>query len=219
MKKLILPLLLLVAFGMLAAVESAPSNVVGYVKYPCYTGTNIVAYPMGDDMSAEAALTPYLANMEAIGMWYGNYQSWLSITYDVEFGEWSGTLPLDNSGIMSLGTTGNFDFYSLGSPQDDITFTLYPGSNFVYVPLNRSDLNTAEELATEVGSTSSVSWYVNQYHSWGSLTYDVEFGEWSGTQPTSIGDPLVLYRDLGSPVAVWPVRGSASPSIQSNSKL
>jgi len=32
MKKLILPLLLLVAFGMLAAVESNPSDVVGYFK-------------------------------------------------------------------------------------------------------------------------------------------------------------------------------------------
>ena len=55
MKKLILPLLLLVAFGMLAAVESDPSAIVGYVKYPCVAGYNTIALAMeqGYTMASE----------------------------------------------------------------------------------------------------------------------------------------------------------------------
>jgi len=47
MKKFILPLLLLLAVGMLVAVESAPSAVVGYVKYSCVPGGNtMIALPL-----------------------------------------------------------------------------------------------------------------------------------------------------------------------------
>lgn len=47
MKKFILPLLFLLAVGMLVAVESDPSAVVGYVKYPCVAGGNtLIALPM-----------------------------------------------------------------------------------------------------------------------------------------------------------------------------
>lgn len=49
MKKFILPLLLLLAIGMLAAVESDPSAVVGYVKYQCLSGDNVIAVPMQSD--------------------------------------------------------------------------------------------------------------------------------------------------------------------------
>jgi len=46
MKKFILPLLLILTVGMLAAVESEPSAIVGYVKYDCVVGNNFIAMPM-----------------------------------------------------------------------------------------------------------------------------------------------------------------------------
>ena len=51
MKKILLPLLLILAVGMLAAVESEPSEVVGYVKYDCLVGLNLVAMPMDDGLT------------------------------------------------------------------------------------------------------------------------------------------------------------------------
>jgi hypothetical protein len=217
MKKLILPLLLLVAFGMLAAVESDPSNVVGYVKYPCYTGISYVAYPMGNDVTAEAAATPYLPNVSAIAKWSNSGQSWSSITYDAEFMEWSGSMPLDNSGCMTFTAESNFDYYSLGAPLNTVTWDIYAGLNRIYVPLNRSDLGTAEELADEVGGIESVAWYTNSTHSWASITYDAEFMEWSGTKAVSIGDPLTLASTSGT-MHTWPARSGNTNYGVSKSK-
>ena len=214
MKKLILPLLLLVAFGMLAAVESNPSEVVGYVKYPCYTGNNTVAYPMGTSTTAEGTVTPYVANFGSIAMWSNAGQSWSSITYDTEFAEWSGTLPINNAGCMTFNTSANFDFYSLGTPSAIITFAIYAGNNRIYVPLNRADLTTAEALANEMGNIGSVAWYTNSTHSWASITYDPEFMEWSGTHPISIGDPLTLNSSAST---TWPTRSASG--FNSTSKL
>jgi len=83
MKKLILPLLLLVAFGMLAAVESDPSNVVGYVKYPCVFGDNFVAMPMVDGATivSEFAL-PYNGSddINTVQLWDPVGQGWAACT-------------------------------------------------------------------------------------------------------------------------------------------
>ncbi|PKN72374.1 MAG: hypothetical protein CVU50_07310 [Candidatus Cloacimonetes bacterium HGW-Cloacimonetes-3] len=46
MKRLILPLVLLIAIGMLAAAEPDPSAVVGYAKYQCGAANNMSALPV-----------------------------------------------------------------------------------------------------------------------------------------------------------------------------
>lgn len=104
MKKLVLPLLLLVAFGMLAAVESDPSNVVGYVKYPSYTGLNLVGYPMGTDTIAEDAIAPYMPNVSSIAIWQANLvpQGFNAINYDPDFGEWDGTHSITIGDCLNL---------------------------------------------------------------------------------------------------------------------
>jgi len=78
MKKLILPLLLLVAFGMLAAVESDPSEIVGYVKYPCVTGWNFNALPMdqGYTVISEVAGDYPAGNFTAVNYFDSALQSW-----------------------------------------------------------------------------------------------------------------------------------------------
>jgi hypothetical protein len=59
MKRFILPLMILLFVGSLLAVESAPSEVVGYVKYDCVAGLNLVALPMsqGYTLSSEVGDT------------------------------------------------------------------------------------------------------------------------------------------------------------------
>lgn len=86
MKKLILPLLLLVAFGMLAAVESDPSNIVGYVKYPCAAGFNTaIALPMEQAYTLASEIgDEYLAT--SMGYWDPSFGFW----YMIDQNPWGG---------------------------------------------------------------------------------------------------------------------------------
>ncbi len=93
MKKLLLPLLLILAIGMLAAVESVPSNVVGYVRYDMVVGNNMVAIPMtcpwtwaGEDLGAsfggnvdqvfywDQAAQAFLGAVDLGFMWDNNFE-------------------------------------------------------------------------------------------------------------------------------------------------
>ncbi len=93
MKKLILPLLLLVAFGMLAAVESDPSDVVGYFKKVVADGgVQGIALPFDyPDLGINAVMTgtTYLDNDAMYNMNTG-----FSAQYYGGFG-WDGDLAVD----------------------------------------------------------------------------------------------------------------------------
>lgn len=93
MKKLILPLLLLVAFGMLAAVTSDASDVVGYFKKVVADGeVQGIALPFDyADLGVNAVLTgtTYLDNDAMY-----NINSALSCQYYVGFG-WDGDLAVN----------------------------------------------------------------------------------------------------------------------------
>lgn len=100
MKKLLLPLLLLVAFGMLAAVESDPSEVVGYVKYDCIAGLNHIALPMdqGYTMAGEFA-DEYAGNIDAFSYWDAATQSWMTAFY---LGYWEGDFEVNIGSAMQV---------------------------------------------------------------------------------------------------------------------
>ena len=77
MKKFILPLLLLLAIGMLSAVESPASAVVGYVKYDCVTGNNFVAMPMNDGLTLTSEVGAlYGEDINSILIWSPIAQGW-----------------------------------------------------------------------------------------------------------------------------------------------
>jgi len=203
MKKLILPLLLLVAFGMLAAVESNASAVVGYVKYPCYAGYNFVAVPMGDATTAEALGDLYTPTVSAVSKWNAASQSWESVIYDADFDEWFGTIPVNVGDVVVMLSSGTYDFYSLGTPINTQTYSLSNGFNHLAVPLNRSDIVSAEGLGASIGNISYVSVWSNQNQSWESVIYDADFDEWFGTIPLTIGSVAVPYSNAAT---VWPTR-------------
>lgn len=107
MKKLIFPLLLMLAIGMLAAVESDPSNVVGYVKYPMVVGYNAAALPMDQGLTntTEIGLI-FEDDVNTIMVWNQDAQGWdAAVNYyggfwDPEFDVQIGTplyLTVDNA--------------------------------------------------------------------------------------------------------------------------
>jgi hypothetical protein len=89
MKKLILPLLLLVAFGMLAAVESDPSAIVGYVKYPCVAGYNTIALAMEQGYTMASEVGDAIP-ATTVGTWDPAAEIWIKIDA-FPWGGWDGT--------------------------------------------------------------------------------------------------------------------------------
>jgi len=201
MKKILLPLLLILAVGMLAAVESEPSEVVGYVKYDCYTGFSYVAIPMGSAGNAEDLVASNMPSISAIYKFIPTLQGWTSIVYDPEFEEWIGSMPVVPGDVLLLKCTANTTFYSIGSLPNNYTYNITNGYNYITVPVNRGNISAAEQIGNEIGDIRSIFRWLNNSQGWESIVYDSEFMEWIGTIPVSIGDVLLLN---SSGTAIWP---------------
>jgi hypothetical protein len=203
MKKLILPLLLLVAFGMLAAVESDPSEVVGYVKYPCVTGLNHIALPMDQSLAwASDWAANYPGMMDAMSYWDNASQSWVSA---VDLGYWEGDFAVAPGSIMMISALSAFDGYSIGGlPATNASYTMVAGLNDIMVPLNRSDIAWAGTAGDEIGVLDAMSYWDAATQSWVSAVY---LGYWEGDFAVTIGDPMQVNALSGT---TWPVRSAST---------
>lgn len=211
MKKLILPLLLLVAFGMLAAVESAPSEVVGYVKYPCVTGLNLVALPMdqGYAMVSEFA-DDYMGNFDTLNYWDNTVQGWVA-AFDI--GYWEGDFPISEGSVIYLNALSNVDVYSIGDmPATNASYSLVSGLNTMMVPLNYGAMTMASDVATAIGTLDTMNYWDNAVQGW-VAAFDI--GYWEGDFPVSIGFPMYV-NSLSA--TTWPVRASSNPVFGSRGK-
>jgi len=169
MKKLILPLLLLVAFGMLAAVESDPSDVVGYVKYTLYAGDNAIATPMDQGYTNASGVGNAIPGCTSVKYFDGATQQWVAANKapfppfpwgPVDFAIAEGD-PL----LISTPTAG--DFYSIGDLPDPLaTYTLYAGDNFIMVPLDQSNLNLASLVGNNIPGCTSVKYFDGATQQW-----------------------------------------------------
>jgi len=217
MKKFILPLVLLLAIGMLAAVQSEASDVVGYVKYDCYAGVNYIALPLGTVTLAEDIGTLHLPLVTSIYKWNATAQGWTSISYDAEYEEWGGTMPVVNGDVIVMASTGPFSFYSLGDVAVNSPYSIKTGYNRISLPLDRSDVVDAATIGDEIGGQTAIYKWSNVLQGWTSISYDQEYEEWGGVMPISIGDPIVT----GSTVeTTWPAAAKQinSKTIKTNSK-
>jgi len=201
MKKIILPLLLILTVVMLAAVESEPSEVVGYVKYPIYNGYSYVAQPMDITTTAQAIGIENQTIISHIYKYNSQTQGWESIEYDPEFEEWLGNFNVNTGDVLLFNCIANDSYYSIGNVPDPITYQIYQGFNYITIPLNRSDLVSAQTLGNEIGNIQIIYRFNNQTHGWESIEYDPEFEEWIGDMNISIGD-IVLLKSTSS--TIWP---------------
>jgi len=206
MKKFILPLLLLLAIGMLAAVESAPSAVVGYVKYDCVAGLNLIALPMDQGYAWASEIgTAYAGQTDAISYWDAATQSWVSAVYYVDFEMWDPDFEVEPGSVLMVYALAPFSFYSIGDmPATNAQYNLLAGLNTVMVPLNKSALTLASELGANIGVVDAVSEWVAASQSWNSAVYYVDFEMWDPDFPVSIGYPVMTY-------ALSPTTWPASP--------
>lgn len=203
MKKLILPLLLLVAFGMLAAVESDPSEVVGYVKYPCVVGLNHIALPMDQGLTmASDWANNYPGMMDAMSYWDAVAQSWSTA---IDLGYWEGDFAVAPGSVMMISALSAFDGFSIGSlPATNATYSLLTGLNDIMIPLNRSDITMAGTAGDEIAVLDAMSFWDSASQSWSTA---INLGYWEGDFPVTIGFPMQVN---SLDVATWPVRAATT---------
>lgn len=215
MKKLILPLLLLVAFGMLAAVESDPSNVVGYVKYDLVAGLNTMAIPLEQGFTWASNVGDAIPATTVSKFIPSPSEYWESITVS-PFGGWDGTDWMVYDGDpFQVAVDAAVDFYSIGDlPATIPSYNLVAGLNVLMVPLDQSALDWASEVGDAIPATTVSKFIASPSEYWESITVS-PFGGWDGTDwVTAIGDPLQVAVDAAT---VWP-GAKASNNVNTRSK-
>lgn len=219
MKKVILPLLLILAVGILAAVESAPSEVVGYVKYDCVVGNNFVAMPMVQSYTTTTEFgAQFGEDINTIMIWSPTAQLWeASVNYGG--GYWEPELPVANGSILFFNATAALTYYSIGDlPATNAQYSIVVGNNTVMVPLNKSDLTTTALVGATIGDGETV----NTIMAWAPAAQIWEAsvnyggGYWEPELPTSIGTPLFLNSGTAE---TWPTGPrSNTPTFGTRSK-
>jgi hypothetical protein len=217
MKKLILPLLLILGITMLVAVESAPSEVVGYVKYDCVVGDNLVAMPMVQSFTTTTEFgAAYGEDINAINLWNSATQTWdASVNYGGGF--WDPEISIGTGSVLFFNATAPITYYSIGAlPATNAQYSIVAGDNTAMIPLNMSALSTTALAGATMGDGETV----NAINLWNSATQtwdaSVNYGGgfWDPEGATPIGTPMFL--NSGSAFS-WPV-GPRNSTSMSNSK-
>jgi hypothetical protein len=190
MKKLIILGLLLIGLVSLFAVESEPSEVVGFVKYECVPGLNFVALPMDAEYTTAGAFAD--ANcpgmLSSLSYWDSSIQGWISAD---DFGYWEGDFSVENGSVLMVNALDYFDLYCVGKiPAVHPNYTINQNLNTLMIPLNRSDIILAgDNMANEIGTLSAVSYWDASVQGW--ISAD-DFGYWEGDFEVHIGMPLMV---------------------------
>ena len=206
MKKLILPLLLLVAFGMLAAVESDPSEVVGYVKYDLVVGNNTLALPMVQSYALAADVGNAITGCTQVRYFdaTASPQAWVAAVKSPFGGTWSPNFAVTNGMPLWIYTGTAGAFYSIGDLPDPLpAYTLYVGNNFIMVPLDESALNLAGLVGNSITGCTQVRYFdaTATPQAWVAAVKSPFGGTWSPNFTTEIGDPLWIYTGTAG---TWP---------------
>lgn len=193
---------------LLIAIESEPSAIVGYVAYDCVVsdngGNNFVALPLDSGYETAFQLgAAYTGKVNGINNWMPASQSWDAAFFDGD--SWVGeNFALAVGNAYMINAAEEFTFYSVGDLLAPVQYTLIEGStgnnNFIMIPLNRPDLQTASQLGNDIGLINSVSTWVATSQSWGAAFYDDE--GWIGEDfAVEIAKPLMV--NVTEPT-VWP---------------
>jgi len=213
MKRFILPLLVLLFVGSLFAVESDPSDVVGYVKYDLVAGNNMIAIPLDCPWGWASDLGMELGEgvVDQISIWNPIAQAFEAAA-DLG-GFWDGDFELESGIVLMINSYDPITFYSLGDlPTANASYDIVAGNNTVMIPLNRSDLAWASDLGMEMGEG-----IVDIISVWNSTAQAFEAaadlgGFWDGDFELSIGQPLMVN---SYDTFTWPNRSVSNSLRQS----
>jgi len=214
MKKVILPLLLILAFSFLVAVESDPSAVVGYVRYDLVAGNNFVALPMDQGFTSAAAFGEY-AGATAVQKWDPAIELWNPTISEIFPGYWDSDFTIGPGDVLLISVAGAGPLYSVGDLPAPATYSMVAGLNSIMIPLNRSDLTTGSAAGADMGATAVQKWDpVNEI--WDPTISEIFPGYWDSDFDISIALPLLV--SVGE-ATTWPAPPApAQKSIMTKSK-
>jgi len=212
-------LLLIVSFGILLAVESLPSETVGYVKYDCLVGLDLVAMPMDDGLTTTEGVGTLINasafNIDALNLWDATSQSWMSTLW-LDDSYWDNPMPVEPGSVLMINSVATHTYYSIGDlPAADATYDFIVGLNMAMVPLNRSDLTTTELVGLEIVETDAINLWDAASQSWMSTLW-LDDSYWDNPMPVAIGTPMFLnYTGTGE---TWPA-GRNQSTISTSKKV
>jgi hypothetical protein len=206
MKKVIIPLILLLAVAFLIAVESDPSETVGYVKYDLVVGRNLIALPMNSGLTMAGNLGGAITGATSVSKWNPATQGWVSSN---KVGlMWLNNYAVADGEVYMVNTTSASSYYCAGSMIVQPNYSIIAGRNTVMVPLDRSDLTMAGTLGAAITGTTSVSKWNEVTQGWVSSN---KVGlMWLNNFAISIGTPLMINTTA---VSTWPTATRANSSV------
>lgn len=199
MKRFILPLMILLFVGSLLAVESAPSEVVGYVKYDLVAGNNTIALPMSHSYAMAGDIGTAIG-ATTVGYFNSATQLW-TIANKTMFGTWTNNFAISVGQPLWVGVASASTFYSIGDlPETEPVYSLVNGNNTVMVPLSKSDLTTSALVGANIPGAGSVGFFNSATQLW-TISNKTMFGTWTNAFATAIGDPLWIGTNTAG---TWP---------------
>ena len=222
MKKLLLPLLLILLVSMLAAVESDPSEIVGYVKYDCVVGLNFVAMPMDDGFLWTSEVGAIMgdgdSSVDAINIWDADIQQWSAST-NYGGGFWDPELEVGPGAVLYFNAIEPFPFYSIGNlPAQNATYSVVAGLNTAMIPLNMANVTITSEVGVTMGdgdsSVDAINLWDADIQQWSAST-NYGGGFWDPELDLSIGTPMYFN---AIEAFTWPSGRSSSTNTSRNSK-
>ena len=214
MKKVILPLLLILAFSFLVAVESDPSAVVGYVRYDLVAGLNYVALPMDQGFTSAAAFGDY-AGATLVQKWDPVAAIWNPTISLLAPNWWDDDFAVGPGDALLISVADAGPLYSIGDLPAPATYSMVAGLNSIMIPLNRSDLTMASAAGTDMGATLVQMWDPVAAI-WNPTISELAPEWWDDDFAISIGLPLLV--SVGADTT-WPTPPApAQKSIMTKSK-
>jgi hypothetical protein len=201
MKKFVLALILIVAVAGMA-IESGPSNTVGFVTHTATagaagTGFSFVTYSLANEdynhTSEIAAMFEGTGlTISYISRYNNESKSWQLAPFDLNLG--------DNV-LVALNGNAEFTYATFGDVPEDysVSFNLTNNYNFITIPLNINELYpsgaTVGDITDDIGQVSYMAKFNPVTQSWGIA---------NATTEVQIGDVFVVARDAAADAVVWP---------------
>lgn len=211
MKKLgVLIALVFVCLFNVFAIESAPSETVGYVRYDCQSNANgnynFIAISMDAGYTTASDLGADYPNISSVNQWNPTTQSWVS-SDNWGGGFWSpdNTINPNEALWIVLDAAVEADtIYIAGPMNDPAQYSLVSNDNgdynMIMLPFEQSSLSTSQELGEDISNCMSIRKFDNVTQTW-VTTDNWGGGFWNNIFDVETGYPYVANVNTNS---TWP---------------
>ncbi len=173
MKKLLILTMMCVLIGSMVALESDPSEVVGYVKYECVTNANgdlnFIAASLDAGYTIASELGADYPDIASIRYWDSTNQVWVS-SDNYGGGFWFPDNPINPNQPLFITVTAGFDLYFAGGLNAEPSYSLVTNANgdlnTIMLPFSKSDLTDTQLLGDDIGVCASIRNWDHTNQAW-----------------------------------------------------